>query len=146
LLSLAVSADLDATPVCSVSSSGLAFGSFNTISGHVLDTVGSVTVSCTGNPGDSVSYQITFSRGNGSFGLRHMAAGNRTLRYNLFVDSSRLAVWGDGSSGTSAVNDTLTLSSTSGYRTYVVYGRIFSGQRQPNAQAYLDSVMVGLSY
>jgi spore coat protein U-like protein len=50
-------------------------------------------------------FSVTLSSGNGSYRLRKMAgADGNELKYNLFVDSARRSVWGDGiSAGTQTV-------------------------------------------
>jgi spore coat protein U-like protein len=137
---------IQATPTCSVVASGVAFGGYNPILGQSLDTTGMITVTCTGNSGDTANYTITISPGDGSFSSRKMISGGKTLFYNLFIDSSRVSVWGDGTSGTSSVSDSMTLTSTSGNKSYVVYSRIFSGQPLVTARTYADSVLVTMSY
>lgn len=143
---LVVCTSIQATPTCTVAASGVAFGGYNPILGQALDTTGMITVTCTGNAGDTANYTITISPGDGSFGSRKMISGGQTLYYNLFLDSSRLYVWGDGTSGTGVVSDSMTLASTSGNKNYVVYSRILSGQPLVTAQTYGDSVLVSLSY
>ena len=53
---------------------------------------------------------------------------------------------GDGSGGTSVVNDNYTLAQTSVTRQYTAYGRIPAGQNHASAGSYLDNLVVTLNY
>jgi spore coat protein U-like protein len=131
--------------VCSVNSTGTAFGTYDTISGSNKDVVGTISVTCTGTIGDAVSYNIALSPGGGSFLTRDMQAGAAQLNYNLYSDGARLTVWGDGTGGTSTVSDSYSLPASSSTRQYTVYGRI-SAQTGPGAGSYLDTVVITLTY
>jgi spore coat protein U-like protein len=132
--------------VCEITTSGMAFGSYDAISEVHVDTLGTVTVTCTGNVGDSVNLQLSMSPGNGSYVSRQMIAGALAMLYNLFTDASRTVVWGDGAGGTGIVSDSFTLDSSTVIKNYTVYGRIYGGQNQLTAQSYSDTVAVTLSY
>lgn len=135
-----------AVAVCEVSATGVAFGSYDAISDQHVDTLGTITVTCTGTAGDSVSLELAMSAGNGSFSGRHMTDGSRTMLYNLYKDASRSQVWGDGTGGTGTVTDSFTMASTVEVKNYTVYGRIFGSQNQLVVQSYSDSVVVTLNY
>ena len=143
---LFVSGAARAAAVCTVSTSGIAFGSFNPLPGQSADTNGTISVTCTGTPGDSTNYTVTVSQGLGSFAQRKMTSGTDILSYNLYRDSSCTQVWGDGSGSTYSIADTMTLSSTSNSRNYVVYSRIASGQNAAKARIYSDNVLVTITY
>src|ERR1700689_4415567 len=117
----------DAAVVCGVSTAGVAFGSYDPILGQNRDTSGTISVSCTGNSGDAVSYTILLSTGNGSFLTRTMVGATVPLQYNLYTDIARSQVWGDGTDGTIVVSDSYSLSTSPTMRNYTVYGRIPSG-------------------
>lgn len=131
---------------CTVSTTGLAFGSHDPISGSPTDTLGTISVTCTGTIGENVSYQIALSTGTGSYSNREMSGGVQTMMYNIFTDASRSVVWGDGSGSTGTVADAYTLDSTMVTRDYTVYSRTYSGQYSLTAQSYSDSILVTLSY
>ena len=135
-----------AAATCSVTAS-LAFGSFNPLPGQLADTAGTISVTCTGNVNDSATYTIAIDAGLGSFAERKMVFGSNFLTYNLYRDSGCTQVWGDGITGsTYAVADSMTLSSSSNTKNYVVYGRIASGQNTASAGNYGDSLVVTLTY
>lgn len=136
-----------AAAVCTVSASGVSFASFNPLAGQSASTNGTITVTCNGNPGDSAAYTITLAAGLGSYSGRDMAAGSHGLAYNLYKDSGYTQIWGDGvTAGTYSTTDSMTLSSTSCTRNYIVYARIASGQKMAPAGAYHDSLLVTISY
>lgn len=137
---------MHATPVCSVSTSGIAFGSYNSLSGQSATSSGTISVTCTGNPGDSATYTITIAAGAGSYSTRTMAAGAHSLVYNLYKDSGCTQVWGDNSNGTYSVTDSITLSSSSDTKNYVVYGRIAGSQNSAAAGSYSDNLLITITY
>src|ERR1700676_3822335 len=101
------------TPVCTLATSGVAFGAFNPLPGQSADTNGTIAVTCTGAVSDTASYTIMITSGMGSYYARKMVAGSVSLIYNLYKDSGCTQVWGDGPGSTSTVRDSVTLSSTS---------------------------------
>jgi len=135
-----------AVVVCSVSSTGTAFGTFDTLSGSNKDVIGTISVTCTGNIGDAVNYTIALSPGGGSFASRNMQAGGPLLNYNLYSDGSHTLIWGDGTSGTSTVSDSYTLAASSNTVQYTVYGRISSGQSGAPAGGYGDTIVITVTY
>jgi spore coat protein U-like protein len=125
---------------CSFKSiTGLIFGSYDIFSGSPLDSVGSMTYRC-----DDVGYQetlvIDLGRGSSStYAPRKMFRGAYELDYNLYLDSNRTSIWGDGSSGTSHYGP---VSPANGEDTTVyVYGRVLVGQNARTG-SYSDTVVV----
>ena len=135
-----------ANAVCTVSTSGVAFGAYDPSLGQSADTNGTIAVTCSGTAGDTAAYTVTISAGLGSFSARKMLAGGGGLTYNLYKDSACTQVWGDASGGTSVVSDSVTLTSSSLTMNYVVYSRIARGQRTAKANIYSDSLLVTLTY
>jgi spore coat protein U-like protein len=74
-----------------------------------------------------------------------MSMGSHQLNYNLYTNSARTSIWGDGSSGTNTVGDSYTLGIGTTVNDYTVYGRIPALQ---NAYSgfYSDSVIVTVEY
>jgi spore coat protein U-like protein len=135
-----------AAAVCTVTASGVAFGSFNPLPAQSADTTGTIAVNCTGTAGDIVSYTITIDAGLGSFTRRTMVSGTDSLNYNLYRDSGCMERWGDGSPGTYTVSGSITLSSSTGSVSHIVYSRIASGQNTAKAHTYSDNLVVTLTY
>ena len=132
--------------VCTVAVSGVAFGSFNPLSGQSAATNGTIAITCSGAASDTASYTIAITSGMGSFSARKLVAGADTLTYNLYKDSGCTQVWGDGTAGTSAVSDSVTLTATSVTTNYVVYSRIAAAQRAAKVNTYADNLLVTITY
>ena len=116
-LCMAVTADLHAAVACEVSTSGSPFGSFDVISNEPRDTLAN----------------------------REMKSGASLLRYNVYSDSARTQIWGNGTGGSSTVSDRFTISSSPTRRVYTIYGRIPNGQQLAQVGSYLDSISVLVS-
>lgn len=136
---------------CVVASGGLAFGSYSFIDSSPTTAVGNVAITCSllsGLGGETVSYNISLSTGNsGSYVSRKMISGTYHLQYNLHTQSgANGSIWGDGTSGTSTVQDSYSLGLLgSVIRNYPVYGRIASGQNLPLG-AYTDNLTITVNY
>lgn len=130
---IAVSAT-PASAACSVSSPGVAFGNYNTLSSSALDGTGDITVSC-----DMItSFTAKLSAGGGTIDQRVMSAGAAQLNYNLYTDSARTIVWGDGITGS-------TVSATGLISILTAYGRVPALQNVV-AGSYGDTVTITVSY
>lgn len=135
-----------AQAACSVSTSSVAFGTYNPLSGSPNDSTGSVTVNCSFLLALALSYTISFSAGSyGSYATRKMASGTSRLNYNLYTDLLRSQVWGDGSAGTSTVPGGSLIALLVYSQIHPVYGRIPSGQAVSSG-SYADSITVTLTY
>lgn len=147
LLVAALPLTLPAVVTCDVSTSGAAFGGYDSISSQTRDTSGTITVSCSGAVGEAPNYVIKLGTGSGTYAARSMNAGGVAVEYNLYTDSARSQVWGDGTSGTGTVGDSYTLDTTLPVtRSYTLYGRIPGGQSGATVAVYTDSVTVSLEY
>lgn len=134
------------TPVCTVLANPVAFGSYNPVSSTPLDSTGQVTVTCTAIASFSVSYTIAISPGaSGSAGARAMTGTAGSLPYNLYTNSGRTTVWGDGSGGTSTVSDGYSVGLLQVTRNYAVYARIPARASAP-AGAYSDTLTISVNY
>jgi spore coat protein U-like protein len=120
---------------CSVSTVGLNFGNYDVFSTLDNDITGTINVNCQA----STSYSISLSSGTGTYASRTMMSAGNLLSYNLYLDPTRLTIWGDGSAGTGTVSSTgITGSST-------VYGRIPSRQNAV-VGIYADVVIVTVTF
>lgn len=130
---IAVSA-APASAACSVSSPGVAFGNYNALSSAALDGAGDITVNC-----DLLtSFTVKLSAGGGTIDQRVMSAGTSQLNYNLYTDSARTTVWGDGITGS-------TISTAGLIVLLTAYGRIPARQNVV-AGSYSDSLVITVSY
>lgn len=146
VLALALSACVTASadPTCTVSASGVAFGNYDPLDNANSDNTGSVSVTCTGSA--TATYTIAASAGTGTYLARKMVSGSQVLSYNVYIDNTRMTIWGDGSSGTSSISGSITATSGGATQTSTVYGRIPSGQQAASVGSYNDILTVTVTY
>ena len=125
---------------CSVSSPGVVFSSYDTVSRTAVDGVGTITLTCTGSGTENLS--LNFSGGNtGSCTTREMRNGTNPLTYQLFRDAARTASWCDSGS---RMDITIDFSSgATQTNTYTIYARVSSGQNPPWG-SYSDSLTLAV--
>jgi spore coat protein U-like protein len=129
------------TANCTVSTSPLAFGNVNPLSGADVDGAGGITVTCTNGTGWDASAGIGGGSG-ASFASRRMTAGANLLNYNLYTDAGRTTVWGDGTGSTALISDT----GSGVAQSVTIYGRVPLGQTTVPPGAYADTVSVTVTY
>ena len=137
--SLSVTATVTAN--CTVSTTALAFGSVDPISGSNVDATGGLSITCT----NGTAWTATAGIGSGtgaSFTNRKMTSGANLLNYNIYTTAARTTVWGSGSGGTG----TLTGTGNGSIQAVTVFGRVASGQTSVPAGAYADTVAVTVTY
>jgi spore coat protein U domain-containing protein, fimbrial subunit CupE1/2/3/6 len=143
----ALVASLWATPaaaqVCTqVTTVAVAFGPYNERSATPMNGTGQVRVQCDAG----VPYQVRLDPGShsgGTFSPRVMADGGGLyqLQYNLFIDSGRTVIWGDGT----GVTQVVTGVAQGAQDILQVYGRVFALQ-PVGVGAYADTVTVTVEY
>ena len=128
---------------CNVTGSTLTFGG----SIDPLQTPGPVdastalNVTCTKTTPYSVALSAGTNAGNASaFGSRTMKSGNNNLPYQLYLDSGRTQVWGDGNN-----SGVYSGTGTGSQQVLTVYGRLpsLAGIVPGN---YSDTVTVTITY
>jgi spore coat protein U-like protein len=119
---------------CSVQSTSLVFGAYDSLSAVPLDGVGSIRVDCD----VQTSFTVDLSSGSAADGTRAMTSGASRLSYDLYTDGSRTLVWGDGISSAD-------VSATGSAVDLPIYGRIAARQNVP-AGEYVDGVVITISY
>ena len=124
--------------VCTVSTTGVNFGSYDTFSSLNLDGAGTVTVNCD----ISAPYTLSLSPGGGTYLSRAMASGAHILNYNLYSNATRTTVWGDGTASTVTISGTATASIPANQ---TVYGRI-PAMQNAYVGSYSDSITVTLTF
>ena len=129
------------TADCTVSTSALAFGNVNVISGSNVDGTGGISVTCTNGTAWSASAGVGAGSG-ASFTDRRMTSGSNLLGYNLYTSSAYSTVWGDGTGSTGLLSGTGNGSA----QAVTVYGRVGSGQTGVPAGSYADTVAVTVTY
>jgi len=129
---------------CTISSAGVAFGAYDPQAAGAEDSTGTVRADC--HPSESAPIVALGTGQSGSFAARTMTSGPYTLGYNIYSDSGRTIVWGDGTGGTVTV--TMTGGSVSGgvrRFTRTMYGRI-PAQQNVGAGSYTDTVMLTVTF
>lgn len=131
-----------ARAACSLGGAAVAFGTYDALSPLPFDTIGSLVFQC--NQKDH-NVMITLSHGSGSsFATRRMISGSQQLIYNLYRDTGRTIIWGDGSGGSQAY---LINNPQPNNRDIIVpiFGRIPPGQNVA-VGTYSDTITITLSF
>lgn len=127
---------------CGVSSTSLAFGDYEPMTRVPLDAAGEIVVRCRQGPG---VFRVELGPGSSLDQLaRSMTGAGRGLAYNLFVDATRLRIWGDGNGGTSVLSRSHEDRGNTTYR-LPVYGRIHANQ-DPYPGLYSDSIVISVFF
>lgn len=121
---------------CTVDPQDLSLGDYDPFAVVSQDAVSNVSVRCD----TATSFVVTLGPGNGSYVMRRMTGGSQALLYNLFLDPSRTMVWGDGSNGSSVLNQT----SVGG--DFPVYASALAGQSALRPGPYTDVISVTVTY
>jgi spore coat protein U-like protein len=131
-----------AEAACTISTTAVAFGTYNVFSASPDDATGRITFRCTAPRPPLVTIQLD-KGGAPSFNPRQMRQGSEILNYNLYLDSTRSTIWGDGTGG----SQTFTQSNPQANRNInvTVYGRIPAGQ-DVRAGAYSATVTATISF
>lgn len=120
---------------CTLSVVGVLFGNYDTFSSVPLDSTGNVNVTCD----ISLPYTIALSPGAATYASRAMSGARASLNYNLYVDPTRLVVWGDGTGGTLSVTGLGTSAN------HTVYARVPALQKVP-VGTYADTITVTVTF
>jgi spore coat protein U-like protein len=131
---------------CSVSSSGVAFGTYDVIGHHTTDTIGQVTVSCSGSRGEAVSFAVSLSTLPSRTAGRRLSGGEQSLYYELYLDAGRTLVLGDGTAGTSVIKGSMILSAGHSSQSFAIYGRMPMGQNKAVPSQYTDIATLKLTW
>jgi spore coat protein U-like protein len=131
---------------CTITNSGISFGAYDPLSVQPRDTNATIQNTCQGLPGENVSYSIAVNEVSGSGAVLTLSNGSTTLQYDLYLDIGRTVIWGDGTNGTSMIQDSYTLASSPVNKSYPVYGRIAGGQSTATPGTYTDSLMITVNY
>jgi spore coat protein U-like protein len=121
---------------------GLAFGSFDVLTGASVNSAGSISYHCDDvTVSDRIEIQVG-PGGSGSFAPRKLFNGAAELRYNIYLDPARQVIWGDGNSGTSKHGPVEPTNDTP----VNFFGQIEPNQRTARAGAYSDTVVVTIVF
>jgi spore coat protein U-like protein len=141
LLLLAQPSAAEAVLSCTVTATGVAFGTWSPSPSTVT---GTITVGCKG--ASSASYTVSLSTGSGTYATRLMRSGSKTLSYNLYTSAALSNIWGNATQGTSRVSGSMTIpGSQTVTRSHTIYGKVASSP-QPGVGSYSDTITVSVIY
>jgi spore coat protein U-like protein len=121
------------------------FGTINMNAQRVEGGMATLLVTCRGKIGERVNLHLRLTSGDGDFRQRIMRSGTDVLPYNLYLDASRLQVWGDGSQSTGELSGSVVLSGPVYSHSYPVFARLLSTS-SAKAGPYSDALVVQLDY
>lgn len=124
-----------AAATCTMNVQGVNFGAYDPLANASVNGTGTVNVTCDAQ----VSGTISLSAGSGTYAQRTMSSSAMKMQYNLYTDSARTQIWGDGTGGSSVLSGTTTSGA------FPVYGRIPGGQKI-GAGSYSDTIVVTIAY
>jgi spore coat protein U-like protein len=108
-IALLVSGLAEPALACTATAIGVNFGTYNPRSATVTDSTGTISVTCP----IIASFSVALGTGGGgSFTGRRMANGAFNLGYQLYTDSARTIVWGNGTAGTATQSFSLRTSAS----------------------------------
>lgn len=125
---------------CSISTSSVAFGSFDPVVGNAtapLDASGAVIVACTKGAATTIDLDLGL---HAAATVRRMWGGTEYLEYELFQDVGRTLVWGTGVDALAP-----PISPGKAPRSFTVYGRI-PGAQDVMAGSYADTVTATVNF
>ena len=130
---------------CTVTTTGVSFGTYNPVSSTANESTGIVRVRCILLAELAGSFTIDLSSGvSGSYMQRTLRNGASSLNYNLYTTAARNQIWGDGTGGSARITRNfaaLLLVDDS----VTVYGQILAGQNV-RAATYSDTITVTVTY
>lgn len=128
---------------CTVTVTGVAFGTYTPLQSSALDMNGTINIACTGITGRN-SLTIDLSTGaSNSYPTRTLVSGTSGLNYNLYLDAGYTQVWGNGTGG--SVEGGATINNGHRNATLTIYGAIAAGQ-DPAPGSYTDMIEVSVNY
>lgn len=147
LLASMVLARPAAALVCSVGVTPMAFGPYDPTLPTSTDSTATVSVACQNTVSLFVTYSVALSTGSsGTYAARKMLSGQWGLNYQIFTNASYTSIWGDGSGGSSVVNNGYLLAAlVTLTNTTTAYGRILARQNV-GPGTYNDTVLVTLTF
>jgi spore coat protein U domain-containing protein, fimbrial subunit CupE1/2/3/6 len=128
---------------CTVTATGVAFGTYTPLRPGALNANGTISIACTGiNGRNTITIDLT-PGASGSYATRTLIAGAFTLRYNLYLDPAYSQIWGNGTGG--SFRGTATIRRRTPNATLTVYGAAAALQ-DPAPGTYNDTITVSVNY
>ena len=136
-----------AISACTINTSSIRFGNYDSFSSTPSDTAGTITINCTS---DVVKANLTLSQSStsGSFNPRQMkrSGGTDLLNYNIYTDVARTIIFGNGAGGTTDIGLKRPTGIPAPWSQMIdIYGRIPPGQDIP-VGGYSDILTVTIDW
>jgi spore coat protein U domain-containing protein, fimbrial subunit CupE1/2/3/6 len=131
---------LPALASCTISTTGVSFGTYDVFASAPLDSTGSVTYRCS----DTGPITVFLGKGGAAtFNPRRMLKVSEALTYNLYLDASRTTIWGDGTGGSQAYSNSSPVKNQN--ITVTIYGRVPAGQ-DVTAGSYSNTITATINF
>ncbi len=134
---------------CTVSTTGINFGTYNPLNtvGNASTGTWAVTCTATGSGSGTVSGTLNLSTGaSGSYATRTMRAGANKLAYNVYLDPGHSEILGNGSGGSYAPTESGTVTAGQIYQVSgALYGFMPASQNVAPG-SYADTLVVTVTY
>lgn len=116
---------------CVPSAPTINFGAYDILAGATVNAAGSFTVTCTHNKNSRQT--VTYTARLATTPARQLAppSGADRVSYQLYVDSGRTQLWGDGTGSTFTITGTVTMN---GSVSVTDVAKNFYGQISPGGQ------------
>lgn len=124
---------------CLITANDLDFGNYSAVTLLATDATSTIGVNC--SSGSVFEVALDTGVNGGDYTGRLMTNGVDTLTYNLFIDPTRLTVWGDDS----GLTEDVTGLSLGAPLNYTVYGRLNAGQ-DVSTGAYSDTITATITF
>lgn len=119
---------------CNISIPTVSFGIYNPVASSDTMSSSSINVSCS----PTTTYTLSLQTGqSGNFTARYLQGSEDKLGYNLYLDSGRNAIFGDGN------NNSYNYSGSA--PSVPIYGKI-PGSQHVQAGSYSDIISLQLSF
>jgi spore coat protein U-like protein len=129
---------------CTVSVTGVVFGTYTPLAPTALLANGAVNIACTGITGNNgVTVDLTAGASGSYLPTRTLTSGALTLNYNLYLDAGYSGIWGNGSGG--SVEGSVSIRRQSPNATLTIYGAVAAHQ-DPAPATYSDTILVSVNY
>ena len=127
---------------CSFNSTvGVSFGAYRYFDLTPTDSTGSITYTCL-NLLSTITIDLSKSSAP-TYVPRQMRQGTDTLDYNLYLDASRVSIWGDGTGGSSRYGPVTPPNGSP--VTVTIYGRI-PARQNVRVGNYTDTITATINF
>jgi len=122
---------------------GVTFGSYDVFSNMPTDAVGNVTYRCIDLGTDLITIDLNKGNSN-SYNSRTLKSSDDALNYNLYLDSGKNIIWGNGTESSSHYGP---LNPTNNSDVMVsIYGRIPAQQTRTKSGNYSDTITITIFF